>query len=157
MIEPEETIEANLIALLSAQLSGMDVIGALSPVPEGAQKSSPDTYVSVFADVASQDMDWEGPGIPFTYSVRVVVHFAQADDKTGTGFRDRCREVRAALQALLGDGCASLDGDGFECDSFILGATNTAQDLSADSGGMIKTYNATVKGRYNEPQEEETT
>ena len=157
MIEPEETIEANLIALLSAQLSSVDVIGALSPVPEGKQKSSPDTYVSVFADVASQDLDWEGPGVPFGYSIRVVVHFAQADDKTGAGFRDTCRAVRTALNALLGDGCAALDGNGFECDEFRLGSTNTAQDFPADLGGMIKTYNATVTGRFNEPQEEETT
>ena len=155
MIEPEEVIEAKIVALLAAALTDVDVIGALSPVPEGEQKLSPDTYVSVFADVASQDLDWIGPGVPCTYTVRVVVHYANADDRTGAGFRDSCRAVRAALVPLLGDGCAALDGDGFSCDAFTLGSTNTSQDFAADSGGMVKTYNATVNGRYN-PQREES-
>ena len=147
MTEPEEMIEVRLVALLAAALPSVDVIGALSPVPEGEQKLSPDTYVAVFADVASQDIDWQGPGVPFTYSVRVAVHYANADSACGVGFRDTCRAVRAVLAGLLGDGCASLSGAGFECDAFMLDGTNTAQDLSADSGGMIKTYNATVTGR----------
>ena len=154
MIEPEEIIEAKLVALLAAALPDVDVIGALSPVPEGEQKLSPDTYVSVFADVASQDLDCKDPGTPFVYSVRVVVHYANADDKSGAGFRDSCRAVRAALVPLLGDGCAALDGDGFSCDAFTLGSTNTSQDFAADSGGMVKTYNATVNGRFNPQQEE---
>lgn len=154
MVEPEEVIEAKLVALLAAALPDVDVIGALSPVPEGEQKLSPDTYVSVFADIASQNLDWKGPGLPCTYSVRVVVHYADADDKSGAGFRDSCRAVRAALVPLLGDGCAALDGDGFSCDAFTLDGTNTSQDFAADSGGMVKTYNATVKGRFNPQQEE---
>lgn len=154
MIEPEEVIEAKLVALLVAALPDVDVIGALSPVPEGEQKLSPDTCVSVFADIASQDLDWKGPGVPCTYSVRVVVHYADADDKSGAGFRDSCRAVRAAIVPLLGDGCAALDGDGFSCDAFTLDSTNTSQDFAADSGGMVKTYNATVNGRYT-PQTQE--
>ena len=154
MIEPEEIIEAKLVALLAAALPDVDVIGALSPVPEGEQKLSPDTYVSVFADIASQGIDWTGPGTPFAYSVRIVVHYANADDKSGAGFRDSCRAVRAALAPLLGDGCAALDGDGFSCDAFTLDSTNTSQDFAADSGGMVKTYNATVNGRFNPQQEE---
>ena len=154
MIEPEEIIEAKLVALLAAALPDVDVIGALSPVPEGEQKLSPDTYVSVLADIASQDLDWKGPGVPCTYSVRVVVHYANADDKSGAGFRDSCRAVRSALVPLLGDGCAALDGDGFSCDAFTLDSTNTSQDFAADSGGMVKTYNATVNGRFNPQQEE---
>lgn len=154
MVESEEVIEAKLVALLAAALPDVDVIGALSPVPEGEQKLSPDTYVSVFADVASQDIDWKGPGVPCTYSVRVVVHYADADDKSGAGFRDSCRAVRAALAPLLGDGCAALDGDGFSCGAFTLDSTNTSQDFAADSGGMVKTYNATVNGRFNPQQEE---
>ena len=154
MIESEEVIEAKVVALLAAALPDVDVIGALSPVPEGEQKLSPDTYVSVFADVASQDLDWKGPGVPCTYSVRVVVHYANADDKSGAGFRDSCRAVRSALVPPLGDGCAALDGDGFSCDAFTLDSTNTSQDFAADSGGMVKTYNATVNGRFNPQQEE---
>ena len=154
MVEPEEIIEAKLVALLAAALPDVDVIGALSPVPEGEQKFSPDTYVSVFADVASQDLDWKGPGVPCTYAVRVVVHYANADDKSGAGFRDSCRAVRAALAPFLGDGCAALDGDGFSCDAFMLDSTNTSQDFAADFGGMVKTYNATVNGRFNPQQEE---
>lgn len=154
MIEPEEVIEAKLVALLAAALPDVDVIGALSPVPEGEQKLSPDTYVSVFADIASQGIDWTGPGVPCSYSVRVVVHYANADDKSGAGFRDSCRAVRSAISPLLGDGCAALDGDGFSCDAFTLDSTNTSQDFAADSGGMVKTYNATVNGRFNPQQEE---
>ena len=157
MVEPEEVIEAKVVALLAAALQDVDVIGALSPVPEGEQKLSPDTYVSVFADIASQDLDWKGPGVPCTYSVRIVVHYANADDKSGAGFRDSCRAVRAALATLLGDGCAALDGDGFSCDAFILDGTTTALEALGDSEGMNKTYNATVTGRYNPTTETEAT
>lgn len=148
MIEPEEIIESKLVALVAAALPSVDVIGALSPVPEGVQKNSPDTYVSVFADIASQDIDAQGGGVPFSYSIRVTVHYANADDATGTGFRNACRAVRSALAALLGDGCAALDGDGFSCDAFVLNSTSTALDSTAESGGMAKTYNATVNGRF---------
>ena len=147
MIEPEEIIEARMIAFLSAALPDVDVIGALSPVPEGEQKKSPDTYVSVFADVASQDLDWRGAHVPFSFSVRVVVHYANADDATGAGFRDACRAVRAAVSPLLGDGCAELSDDGFNCDEFMLSSTQTAMDTDRETGGMAKTYNFTITGR----------
>lgn len=153
MIEPEEIIEAKIAALVAAALPSVDVIGALSPVPEGEQKNSPDTYVSVFADIASQDLDFQGPGVPFAYSVRVTVHYANADDATGVGFRDACRAVRSALAALLGDGCAALDGNGFSCDAFMLTSTSTALDANAENGGIAKTYNATVNGRFTPEQE----
>ena len=148
MIEPEEIIEARIVALLAAALPNVDVLGALSPWPEGEQKNSPDTYISVFADVASQELDWHGGGIPFTYSVRVTVHYANADDATGEGFRDTCRAVRSALAELLGDGCSDLDGNGFFCDAFIFNSTYTSSDSNAENGGMSKTYNATISGRF---------
>ena len=155
MIEPEEIIEAQIIAMLSAALPSVDVIGALSPVPEGELKKSPDTYVSVFADVASQGLDWMGPNVPFTFALRVVVHYANADDATGAGFRDTCRAVRGALDSLLGDGCAALDGDGFSCDGFTLDSTSTALDANADNGGMAKSYSASISGRYTQPQNQQ--
>ncbi len=151
--EPEEIIEARLVALVSEALPGWDVIGTLAAVPEGEMKELPDTRVTVAVDVASQELDWTGPGIPRTYSARVAVRCSDADDRTGKVFRDACRAMRAALRQLLGDGCAAMDGDGFACDSFVLGSTETQQDSSADSGGMRKTYTATVTGRFN-PQEE---
>lgn len=148
MIEPEEIIESKVVALLGAANVGVFVIGALVPAPDGVEKNAPDTYVSVFADVASQDMDWQGPGVPCTYAVRVGVNVAYADDKTGAVFRNVCRAVRGALATLTGDGCAALDGDGFRCDSFMLGSTETSQTYAGEAGGMAKSYNATVTGRH---------
>ena len=153
MTEPEEIVESKLVALLATAAPAIDTLGALSPASEGVEKLSPDTSISVFADVASQDLDWQGHGVPFTYSVRIVVRVADADDKTGLLFRDTCRSVRSALAALMGDRCSALDGDGFHCDAFVLGATETSRDLSSESGGMAKTYTATVTGRYIPPTE----
>jgi hypothetical protein len=155
MTEPEEIIESKLVALLAASGAGIDVLGALAPAPSHTEKKSPDTYISVFVDQSSQDMDWEGPGVPCTYSARVGVHVSNADDKTGALFRDACRAVRGALAALTGDDCKTLGDDGFHCDSFVLGETQTALESFADSFGMAKTYNATVKGRFT-PQTETT-
>ena len=155
MTEPEELIEAKLIAILSAAVPSVDVVGALSPAPEGELKQSPDTYISVFVDIDSQNIDFTGPGIPCTYSVRIVVHYANADDKSGAFFRDTCRAVRATFNPLLGDGCATLDGDGFECDSFRIAGTSTVPEMSSADGGMSKTYKATVVGRYIEPSSNE--
>ena len=146
MIEPEEIIEARMIAFLSAALPDVDVIGALSPVPEGEQKLSADTYISVFVDVSGQDLDWRGPGVPFTFSARITVHYANADDATGAGFRDTCRAVRAALASLMGDGCAALSTAAFRCDAFLLDSTQTAMDADAETGGMAKTYTFTISG-----------
>lgn len=146
--EPEEVIEARLVARIAAAVPSMDVIGALAPVPDGEQKLSPDTYAAVFVDLAGQPHDFVGPNLPLEFSVRVAVHYARADDPTGAEFRDACRAVRAALLPLLGDGCAALGGDGFSCDAFVLESTTTAQDADADEGGMAKTYTASVRGRF---------
>ena len=147
MKEPEEIVEAGLVEVVSAALPGVKVVGALSPVDD-AVRTVADTSVSVFVDLAEQSLDFTGPNLPIALSARVSVHFANADDASGAGFRDTCRAVRAALLPLLGDGCAALDADGFECDAFTLDATSTAFDADPDVGGMAKTYTATVKGRY---------
>lgn len=147
MTEPEEIIEAHLIAIIAAAAPAVDVLGALSAVPEGEQKLSADTYISVFVDIASQDLDWRALNVPFTYSARVTVHYANADDASGAGFRDACRAVRTATAPILGDGCTALDGDGFSCDEFRLASTQTAMDADAETGGMAKTYTFTISGR----------
>lgn len=156
MTEPEEIIENKLVTRLHDAVPTIDVLGALTPAFDGVAKRSPDTYISVFADVASQDLDWEGPGAPFTYSVRVAVHVANADDRSCRLFRDTCRAVRGALAALAGDKCNGLDGDGFFCSSFILDSTATSQDAAAETGGMAKIYNATVTGRHIPTTQEES-
>ena len=150
--EPEEIIEARLVALLAEALPGWDVIGTLAAAPEGELKELPDTRVTVAVDVASQDLDWTGPGIPRTYAARAEVRCSDADDGTGKMFRDACRAMRAAMRQLLGDGCAAIDGDGFACDAFVLGSTETEHGESA----MTKRYNATVAGRFNNQQQEES-
>lgn len=154
MTEPEEILEAKIVADIANAAPGVDVLGALSAAPEGEQKLSPDSYISVFADVASQLLDWSGPNLPRTFSVRVTVHVADADDKTHTLFRDACRAVRGVLKTYLGDGCEALTADGLSVDGFSLDTTETAQDASSDVGGMAKSYNATVTARYNPPVEE---
>lgn len=151
MTEPEEILEAKIVADLANAAPGVDVIGALSPAPEGTEKASPDSYISVFADVASQLIDWSGPNLPRTFSVRVTVHVADADDKTHTLFRDACRAVRGVLKTYLGDGCDSLSADGLSVDGFSLDTTETSLDASSETGGMAKSYNATVTARYAPP------
>ena len=151
MIESEETIEANIAALVESASPGLQVVGALAPSADGTEKLAPLSHIGVVADVASQDLDWQGGGLPCTYSVRVSVHVAFADDKTGALFRSVCRAVRGALDALLGDGCAALNGDGFYCDSFVLGSTSTILESLGDGEGMNKTYSATVSGRFIHP------
>lgn len=146
--EPEEVIEARLIARIAAAVPSMDVIGALAPVPDGEQKLSPDTYAAVFVDLSGQPHDFIGPNLPLEFSARVVVHYARADDPTGVEFRNVCRAVRAALLPFLGDGCAALDGGGFACDAFVLESTTTEPDAAADEGGMVKTYTASIRGRF---------
>ena len=71
-------------------------------------------------------------------------------------FRNVCRTVRAALQSLLGDRCAALDGEGFECDSFVLGSTNTLTEDRGESAAETKTYTAAVVGRFNPQTGKET-
>lgn len=148
MIEPEETIEAKLVSALRAAVPEIDVIGALAPCEQGELKLAANSSISVYVDLASQDLDWVGPGVPCTYSTRIVLAVAFSDDKTGALFRDSARKVRGALAAFAGDGCAAMDGDGFECDAFIMDSTNTSLDAGDGSGVMKKTYNATVKGRF---------
>lgn len=154
MMEPEEIVEARVVALIAAALPSMQVVGALAPVAEGPKRAD-DTSVSVFVDLAGQSLDFTGPNVPLVLSVRATVRFANADEATGAGFRDACRALRAALLPLLGDGCAALDGDGFSCDAFVLNSTETSFDADADAelGGMAKTYTATVNGRYT-PKEQ---
>ena len=132
MMEPEEILETKIVADIAAANTGVDVLGALSPVPDGEQKLSPDSYISVFADVASQLLDWSGPNLPRTFSVRVTVHVADADDKDHTLFRDACRAVRGVLKTYLGDGCDSLSADGLSVDGFILDSTATSLRPSAE-------------------------
>ncbi len=146
MKEPEEIVEAGLIEVVSAALPGVKVVGALSPADD-AVRTVADTSVSIFVDLAEQSLDFTGPNLPMTLSARMCVHFANADDASGAGFRDTCRALRAALLPLLGDGCAALNADGFECDAFTLDSTSTSFDTDADTGGMAKTYSATVSGR----------
>lgn len=153
MIEPEEIIEARIVAALVAANVPLEVIGAIAPASEGEEKYAPLSQVYVVADAASQDMDWIGPGVPCSYTVRVSVHVAFADDKTGALFRDVCRVVRGTLAALMGDGCDSLSGDGFSCDGFTLDGTSTALETVGDGEGMTKSYTATVKGRFTPPTE----
>lgn len=152
MKEPEEIIEVAVIELLTAVLPDIDVIGALSPVPEGEQKKSPDTYIAVFVDLDGVVSAYKSPRMPSRYALKVTVHYANADDATGTGFRDTCRAVRNALICLGGDGCTGLNRDGMECDNFELESTETALDKDAEVGGIAKTYNATMTGRITDKE-----
>lgn len=151
MTEPEETIEANAVALLVAATPDFDVVGALQPAPDGTEKLAPLSRIGVTADVASQDLDWIGPGCPCTYTLNVAVQVAFADDKTGSRFRDTCRKVRGVLTSLTGDGCAALSGDGFYCDEFLLNSTVTADTAVGEGESNTKSYTATVKGRFIPP------
>lgn len=153
--EPEEIIEARLVALLADGVEDVDVLGALAPAQEGARKLSPDTYVAVFADQAGQRYYGDDTVVPCDYAVRVTVHVAFADDKGGALFRETCRAVRAVLEAARMEHCTALAADGFACDAFRLDSTQTEFDATADNGGMAKTYSATVTGRYTPPQSDE--
>lgn len=147
MTEPEEIIEARLIALLAAAAPHIDVIGALTPAPADEQKLSPNTYIAVFADLAAPEIDWSGPGLPCAWSARVVVHWANADDSAGVGFRDTCRAVRAVLDSYLGLNCKNFSANGFDCDDFQLSSTST----TIDADGCVKSYPITIKGRFTPP------
>lgn len=156
MKEPEEIIEAKLLAILSVAVPELDTIGALTPCEVGEMKLSEHSSISIFVDLASQNLDFEGPGTPCSYTVRIVVKVAFDDDKDGHLFLTATRRVRAALDALTGDNCAAINSDGFRCDSFMLSPTNTTIDAADGSGAMSKTYNATVAGRYIPPTQEES-
>lgn len=154
MIEPEEIIEANLVAALVAADTPLKVVGALAPAEPGEEKRAPLSYVGVAVDVASQDIDWKGPGCPYTYTANISVRVAFADDKTGALLRDTARVVRGALSALTGDGCNGLDGNGFSCDEFLIDSTSTVIETMGDGEGMAKNYTATIKGRNITTQNE---
>ena len=154
MKEPEVIIEAKLTALLAAAVPALDVVGALELCEPGDMKIAAHSNVSVVVDLASQDIDFAGPNIPCSYSVRVGVNVTFDVDKDGSIFRDATRSVRAALSTLMGDRCAALDGDGFSCDAFVMGPTQTSIAAADGSGAMSKNYTATLVGRYT-PQTQE--
>lgn len=147
MKEPEEIIEELMVEVLSNALPDIDTIGALSPVPEGEQKKSADTYIAVFVDFEEPLNAYKSPLMPCTYSLRITVHYANADDATGAEFRDTCRAVRNVITSFCGDKCVNMNGNGFECDDFGLTNTQTALDQDADIGGIAKTYTVSLTGR----------
>lgn len=148
-METEEIIEAGLVAALRAAEVPLEVIGALTPTEDEVEKTAPLSLIGVTVDTASQELDWQGPNLPCTYTARIAVHVAFSDDKTGTLFRDTCRAVRGVIQSLIGDQCTALSADGFTCDGFILENTQTALETIGDGEGYTKSYVATVKGRTN--------
>ena len=145
-MEPEEILESRLIAVIEKGVPGMFVIGMLAPFKSGEVKSAPDTHIAVSVDLASQDIDWRGLGVPCTYEARITVNYSMADDASGIGFRDACRTVRAALDSCAGDGCGMLSGDGVACDAIALNSTSTALD-DGDTDTMTKAYNLTIYSR----------
>lgn len=153
MTEPEEIIESRIVAQIVGAKPDVPVLGALAPSQPGTEKVAPDSHVSVSVDLAGQGLDWKGPGIPCDYSVSIAVRVAESDDPTGELFRAVCRTVRAALDALLGDGCSTLDGDGFFCDAFVLSGTQTARMAFGDFTQFVKAYTATLTGRFIPQQE----
>lgn len=144
--EPEERIEAALIAKLAAVCT-LPIDGALEPAAEGTVKHlSGDTFISVVVDQVQQGGDYTGPFVPYSYEATVKVHYSLADDPNAAKFRDECRRVRAVLTALTGDGCANLGAVGYRCDRFTLGVTQTPFDMSGDNPTNTKTYTATIGG-----------
>lgn len=152
MTEPEEIVESKLVALLEAAAGDVPVVGMLTPAPDGVEKAAPDTCILVCVDFGGQLNDWQDADCPCTYSVRVTVRVAADEDKTGAIFRDICRNVRGVLASLVGDGCATLDGDGIECNKFTLGQTESSADVSADVGIIAKIYNATMTAQTNQTE-----
>jgi len=150
MTEPEEIIEASIVALVAAN-STIPVFGMLTPSADGTEKTAPDTSIDVAADVSAQSFDSRIPNVPFTFSVRITVRAAGADDATGNTFRTACRGVRGTIAAILGDGCTAVSADGFTCDGVILENTTTGTDADAKNGGWYKIYSLSVTGRYTEP------
>lgn len=144
--EPEERIEEALVAVLSAHCNAT-VEGALTPAAKGTARTVDcDSLVSVVVDQASQDLDFRGHRVPYTYRVQVNVRYSMADDPNAEKFRDECRRVRSALLSLTGDDCDSLGADGFACDAFVIDSTSTTFE-GGDNPCNVKTYSATVKGR----------
>ena len=151
--EPEERIEAALVAILAAHCT-VAVEGALTPANEGSVRTiGDDSLVSVVVDQQSQDLDFRGNRVPHTYRAQVSVRYSMADDPNASKFREECRRVRAALLSLTGDDCANLGADGFACDEFMIDSTSTTFE-GGDNPCNIKTYSATVKGRIINTQTE---
>ena len=152
-LETEEIIEAGIVAALRAAEVPLEVIGALTPESDDVEKTATLSQIGVTVDTASQELDWQGPNLPCTYTARISVRVVFSDDKTGTLFRAACRAVRGVLQSFTGDQCAALSADGFTCDGFMLDNTQTALETIGDGEGATKTYVATVRGRTNNTQE----
>ena len=151
--EPEERIEAALIAILATHCT-VAVEGALTPSDEGSVRTiDDDSLVSVVVDQQSQDLDFRGNRVPHTYRAQVSIRYSMADDPSAAKFREECRRVRAALISLTGDDCANLGADGFACDEFMIDSTSTTFE-GGDNPCNIKTYSATVKGRIINTQTE---
>lgn len=153
-IETEEIIEAGIVDALRSADVPIAVIGALAPADDETEKTAHLSQIGVTVDTASQELDWQGPDLPRTYTARVSVRAAYKDDKTGALFRDSCRAVRVVLQSFTGDGCNGLSADGFTCDGFMLDNTQTAVESIGDGEGATKIYVATIRGRTNHTQEE---
>ena len=151
--EAEEIVEARICGFLSARVQAaglaIPVRGALNPAPEGEVRQSGGSFITVYVDQAESLDDMLRP--PCRWTVRVAVRVDYSEDPTGDMFRLACRAVRSALGALLGDSCASLDGDGYRCDALRLDATATEESEDA----MAKTYTATVTGRFIPPTQKE--
>ena len=151
--EPEERIEAAIVAILAAHCT-VAIEGALTPSDEGSVRTiDDDSLVSVVVDQQSQDLDFRGPRVPHTYRAQVSIRYSMADDPNAAKFREECRRVRAALLSLTGDDCANLGADGFACDEFMIDFTSTTFE-GGDNPCNVKTYSATVKGRIINTQTE---
>lgn len=151
--EPEERIEAALVAILAAHCT-VAVEGALTPADDGSVRTiDDDSLVSVVVDQQSQDLDFRGNRVPHTYRAQVSIRYSMADDPNAAKFREECRRVRAALLSLTGDDCANLGADGFACDKFMIDSTSTTFE-GGDNPCNVKTYSATVKGRIINTQTE---
>ena len=151
--EPEERIEAAIVAILAAHCT-VAVEGALTPSDEGSVRTiDDDSLVSVVVDQQSQDLDFRGPRVPHTYRAQVSVRYSMADDPNAAKFREECRRVRAAILSLTGDDCTNLRADGFACDEFMIDYTSTTFE-GGDNPCNVKTYSATVKGRIINTQTE---
>ena len=151
--EPEERIEAALIAILAAHCT-VAVEGALTPADDGSVRTVDDvSLISVVVDQQSQDLDFRGNRVPHTYRAQVSVRYSMADDPNAAKFREECRRVRAALLSITGDDCESLEADGFACDEFMIDSTSTTFE-GGDNPCNVKTYSATVKGRIINTQTE---
>ena len=144
--EPEERIEAALVASLTAHCT-VAVEGAMTPSDAGSVRAFDcDTFVSVVVDQQSQDLDFRGPRVPHTYRAQVTVRYSIADDPNAAKFRDECRRVRSVLTALTGDGCLDLGADGFACDEFMVDSTSTTFE-GGENPCNVKSYTATLRGR----------